>query len=514
MKYADGRMARFFANEVNGRYEVDAATKRWQGWMLDAYNADRVTRQIERALVKSGHDAARLPPVRFLDHHRTHAAGAYLMSGFESCAVLTMDGSGEETCTALWSASGDTLEEQIQFPIPHSLGWYYAAITEYLGFRAYGDEYKVMGLAPYGTENEDLTAALRRLLVVQPESGTYRLDPSYVHYGAHSYSDRFTDALVDLLGHAPRQPETEPTEFHKAVAYSAQRLLEEAALALASRATQTAKTGRVCLAGGTALNCKMSQRILESPGIDDVFVLPNAGDGGQALSAALLLSYELTGRRPARLRSMALGPEFSDSEIKRVIDECLLEAEYVADPGARAAHDIAAGLVVGWFQGRMEFGPRALGNRSILADPRHVSSRDRVNGVVKYREYWRPFCPSILAESADEIFAVRPSDAAFMTITLPVRPQAFGRIPAVVHVDGTSRPQFVHADSHPLFHGLIRSFASITGVPAVLNTSFNVKGEPIVCTPRDAIRNFFSCGMDVLFLGGFRLAKRLVPRVE
>jgi carbamoyltransferase len=506
--YSDGRMARFYASEVNGRYDVDEATQRWQAWMQQTFNADRVTSQIHACLVENGCERDALPPVRFLSHHRTHAAGAYLLSGFEDAAVLTLDGSGEDVCTVLWTGRDGAVEEQARFPIPHSLGWYYAAITEFLGFQAYDGEYKVMGLAPYGRANVEVKAWLNKLLHIDAEAGSYALDPYYIHYGKHTYSGRYTDALVELMGVPPRTPETEPTENHKDIAYAAQEILEEIGVGLARRVTRTAGSRRVCLAGGTALNCKMSQRILDSEGIDDIFILPNAGDGGQALSAAVLLSYELTGRRPDRLRSVALGPSFSDDEIKQILNECLLDHTYEANVCERAAQDIACGKVVGWFQGAMEFGPRALGNRSILADPRHVASRDKVNAVVKYREYWRPFCPSLLAEAAPSYFVTTPSDAPFMAITLAVHADKKAEIPAVVHVDGTVRPQFVHQDTHPLYHELIRSFAALTNVPVLLNTSFNVKGEPIVCTPRDALRNFYSCGMDVLYLGSFRLAKR------
>jgi carbamoyltransferase len=501
-------MARFYEEEINARYEVDPATRHWQKRMLEKFNADLVTRQIRDCLVANGIDRDALPPVRFLSHHRTHAAGAYFFSGFEDAAILTLDGSGEEACTALWTGRGRQLEQQREFPIPHSLGWYYAALTEYLGFRAYNGEYKVMGLAPYGKANGELSRRLREVLRIDREEGAYTVDPSYIHYGEHSYSGRFTDDLVELLGNPPRVPDADPTGFHKEVAYAGQDLLEEIGVALARRATTAAGSRRVCLAGGTALNCKMSQRILESEWADDIFILPNAGDGGQALSAAMLLDHEMTGRRPEPLRSVALGPEFGDEEIKKILDECLLEYTYEKNVAERAARDVAGGKVVGWFQGRMEFGPRALGNRSILADPRHVASRDKVNAVVKYREYWRPFCPSLLAEAARGYFETVPSDAPFMTITFQVREDRKDEIPAVVHVDGSARPQLVHRDTHPLYHEMIRSFQALTNVPAVLNTSFNVKGEPIVCTPRDALRNYFTCGMDTLYLGSFRLEKK------
>ncbi len=506
-KYSNGDMQRFYEGEVNSKFNVDDATRRWQRWMLHTYSAEEITRRIHEALLADGTDREALPPVRFLDHHRTHAAGAYLLSGFDAAAILTLDGSGEETCTAIWSGQSGEVKQHQQFAIPHSLGWYYAAMTEYLGFRAYDGEYMVMGLAPYGNHSPALAQKLRRVVGGELPAGDYRIDPSYIHYGPHTHSGRYTDALPELLGSPPRRRDTDPTDHYKDVAHATQSVLEAIGVGLAKRATEMAGSPRLCLAGGTALNCKMNQRILESAWVDDVFVLPNAGDGGQSLSAALLLDADLTGRRPSPLRSVALGPEFSDGEIKAFLDECLIEADHVEDVASLAAQDVADGKIVGWFQGRMEFGPRALGNRSILADPRATASRDRVNAVVKYREYWRPFCPSILYEAARDYFSIVPSDAPFMTITLPVRPEMRGKIGAVVHVDGSARPQFVHRQTHSLYHRAIEEFARITGVPSVLNTSFNVKGEPIVCTPRDAVRNFYSCGMDVLYLGSFRLQK-------
>jgi carbamoyltransferase len=504
-RYADGSIADFYDTQVNAKFPVDDATRAWQKRMIATFHRDAVTRQIHDALVAAGFDRRALPPVRFLGHHRTHAAGAYLLSRFEKAAVLTLDGSGDDLCTALWKASDGRVERTAAFPIPHSLGWFYAAMTEYLGFEAYDGEYKVMGLAPYGKSDGAIREKLARVVKVSP--GGYALDPRFIHYGRHSHSGRFTDDLVELLGRPPRGRETDPTEHHKGVAFEAQDLFERACLAVAARAVELGGDRRLCLSGGAALNCKMSQRVLESELMDDVFVLPNAGDGGQSLSAAVLLSTELTGRRPAPLETLALGPSWTDDEVKSIIDECLLPATRPADVASAAAEDVAAGKVVGWFQGRMEFGPRALGQRSILADPRRVESRDKVNRVVKYREYWRPFCPSVLAEAAPRYFS-KLTDALFMAITLPATAEARREMPAVVHVDGTARPQLVRRETLPLYHDMIRAFGERTGVPAVLNTSFNVKGEPIVCTPRDAIRNFYSCGLDVLYLGPFRIEKR------
>ena len=502
-KYSGSFMREFYEREVNAVYPVDEATRAWQGRMIATFTWDNVTRQVEAAFRANGWEGA-IPPIRAFGHHQTHAAGAFLMSPFERAVVLTLDGSGDEICTGLWRADGEIPELVEKIPIPHSVGWFYAALTEYLGFSAYDGEYKVMGLAPYGKPDPTVAAALRKVLT--PSEEGYRLDPNYIHYGAHTYSGRFTDAFAELLGQPPRTPETEPTAFHQSVALEGQTLFEEVVVGLARRLVEQTGIRNVCLAGGAALNCKTSQRILTSDFVDDVFVLPSAGDGGQALSAAVICSYRELGRRPT-LTSMGLGPSFTDDRIEAILSECLLPRERPDDAAVAAAEDLAAGRVVGWFSGPMEFGPRALGQRSILADPRDVAFRDKVNRVIKYREYWRPFCPSILAERAADYFESAHTDARFMAITLPVRPEKAAEIPAVVHVDGTSRPQFVHAEASPDFHRLISAFAERSGVPVVLNTSFNVRGEPIVCTPKDAIRHFYSSGMDVLYLGSFRLAK-------
>ena len=507
-KYGDGRMARFFEQKLNGQYTIDEATRVWQSRMLKMFHPNRIKQQIRFCLKSHGLDRRALPPIRFLSHHLTHAAGAFLLSGFEESAVLTLDGSGDDLCTGLWMASDGRLRPQGAMHMPHSLGWFYAAITEYLGFQAYDGEYKVMGLAPYGRPDPQLAAQLAQVLMVLHNGDlTYRLDPSFIHYGLHSYSGRFTDKLVKLLGRPPRPPESDPSAFHKRVAFEAQALLDRCGIALAHRVTVDAGCRKLCLAGGAAMNGKMAQRLLESPWVDDLFVLPNPGDGGQSLSAAVFLAHRLGGQRPQRLRSIALGPSFTDPQIKRFLDQNQIRHTYEKDLCGRAAADLAAGRILGWFQGRMEFGPRALGHRSILADPRVVSSRDKVNSVVKFREYWRPFSPSLLASAASAFFDVQPSDAPFMTITLPVRFSRRRQIPAVVHKDGTARPQFVHRDTDPVFHDLIRCFASMTGIPVLLNTSFNVKGEPIVCTPQEAVERFFSSGMDVLYLGSYRVDK-------
>ena len=506
-KYSGTFMEEFYEREVNTRYPVDDATRGWQRRMIATFRRDTVEGKVAQAFAAAGVAPDAVPPLSSFGHHHTHAAGAYLLSRFDEAVVITLDGSGDELCAAIWHGRAGEVRLLHGVPIPHSLGWFYAALTEYLGFRAYDGEYKVMGLAPYGEPDATLAARLRKVLAVEA-NGDYRLDPTYIHYGGHSWSGRYTDALVDLLGDPPRTPETEPSPFHKRLAFEGQALFEEAALGLARRAVELAGTRNVCLAGGAALNCKMSQRLLTSGIVDDVFVLPNAGDGGQALSAAVLASTQITGRRPEPLTTLALGPMFDEAEIKATLDDCLLESSHETDVARAAAADLAAGKVVGWFQGRMEFGPRALGQRSILADPRRTEARDRVNRVIKYREYWRPFCPSLPAEEASRYFS-KLTDARFMAITLPVAAEHADEIAAVVHVDRTSRPQLVHAESHPMFHSLLRRFGELTGVPVLLNTSFNVRGEPIVCTPRDALRNFYTCGMDVLYLGPFRLRKPL-----
>jgi len=434
--------------------------------------------------------------ILLVEHHLAHAISAYALSGLDEAAVLVIDGRGAWEATSFWRGQNGRIEHLETIPWPNSLGMFYAEFTQFLGFRKYSDEWKVMGLAPYGQPGVDLN--------------------DFIHVGERGYQVNSSLLLGDgragsagiarKLG-APREPESELTAAHRDLAFAVQDTCERAMIGLASRAVSIGGSRNLCLAGGVALNSKANGRILVSGVCQKLFIPPAAGDEGVAIGAALAPMLE--GNCPLPLRKMRqayLGNEVSEQEIEAALQTFQLRYERLEDPAATAAELLAAGKIAGWFQGRMEFGPRALGNRSILADPRNAAMKDRVNNAVKFRESWRPFAPSMPAEAAPE-YLESVYDSPFMAVTAQVRPEKSSVIPAVTHVDGSTRPQTIEMDTNPFYWRLIDEFRQRTGVPVVMNTSFNLRGEPIVGSPADAVRTFFSSGMDALILGRFLLRK-------
>ena len=443
--------------------------------------------------------------ITFYSHHYCHAASVHHFSGFERSSVLVMDGSGEEIATSMWLGDGDAIQLLEEYKLPHSLGWYYAAITEYLGFEAYDGEGKVMGLAPYGSPNAEVAAKLRRFCQPDKEHA-YSIDPTYVYYGQRTYSRRFTDKLVDLLG-SPRPPGAELTPYYESIAFEAQKLLEEIATALTLKLLARTGVRNLCVSGGVAMNCKMNGILSGIDGVDDIFINPASHDSGAAMGAAILAHCDRGGNpRQNRLTHAFWGPEFTDEEIESVLRHCQLSYRRSESISADCAALLADGKIVGWFQGRAEIGARALGGRSILANPLIREMKDVINARVKYREGFRPFAPSMI-EEVKHRYMVEPKDSPFMILAYPVREEFREVFPAVVHVDGSVRPQTVSKRDHPLFWQMLTAFGERTGHPVVLNTSFNVRGEPIVNTPLDAVRCYFSTGMDALSIGNYLLEK-------
>jgi len=410
--------------------------------------------------------------------------------------VLVLDGRGAWEATSLWRGRDGRLEHIWTIPWPNSLGLFYAQFTQYLGFQPYSDEWKVMGLAPYGEPGIDLSD------FIVPESDPYRVAARLL-LGNNSAP---TASIEARLG-PKRVPESEIETRHKNLAYAVQDACERAMLKLARSAVEKTGCRNLCLAGGVALNSKANGKILSEGIVDRIFIQPASGDDGVCLGAALAPYLDAGGKLPLhKMRHAYLGPEFSDAEIEKTLQTYKLRATRVADPAKTAAEYLANGKILGWFQGRMEFGPRALGSRSILADPRDPEMNTKVNNAVKFREWWRPFAPSMLAEVADQ-YIESATDSPFMILTAQVKPEKRSVIPSVTHVDGSARPQTVERDVNPLYWRLIHEFGQRTGVPVVMNTSFNLRGEPIVCTPTDAIRTFFSSGMDALVIGSFVVEK-------
>jgi carbamoyltransferase len=433
--------------------------------------------------------------MRFVDHHLAHAISAYSYSGFDNAAVVVMDGRGAWEASSIWYGHGGRLDHVLTIPWPNSLGLFYAQFTQYLGFIPNSDEWKVMGLAPYGNPGVNLN----EFISLNHES--YRVNaPLLLERG------NGTSAIAKRLG-PERTPESEIDESFKNVAFAVQDACEVAMLALVKLATQKTSCRNVCLAGGVALNSKANGKTQASGMVDNIFVQPAASDDGVALGAVLAPNMDNGGRLPMRpLRHAYLGPEFSDAEIEKTLRTYKLRATKLDNVAATTADLLAAGKIIGWFQGRAEFGPRALGDRSILADPRDPEMNSKVNKAVKFREWWRPFAPSMLREVAGE-YLEHACDSPFMILTNRVRPEKRNIIPSVTHVDGSARPQTVEKDINPLYWNLINEFGKRTGVPVVMNTSFNLRGEAIVNTPTDAVRTFFSSGMDALVIGSYVVEK-------
>jgi carbamoyltransferase len=433
--------------------------------------------------------------MRFVDHHLAHAISAYSYSGLDNAAIVVMDGRGAWEASSIWYGHGGRLDHVLTIPWPNSLGLFYAQFTQYLGFVPNSDEWKVMGLAPYGNPGVNLN----EFISLNHES--YRVNSQLLLERRNG-----TSAIARRLG-PERTPESEIDESFKNVAFAVQDACEVAMLALVKLATQKTNCRSVCLAGGVALNSKANGKIQASGMVDHIFVQPAASDDGVALGAVLAPYLDSGGRLPMRpLRHAYLGPEFSDAEIEKALRTYKLRAVKLDNVAATTADLLAAGRIIGWFQGRMEFGPRALGDRSILADPRDPEMNAKVNNAVKFREWWRPFAPSMLREVAGE-YLEHACDSPFMIITNPVRPEKRDIIPSVTHVDGSARPQTVEKDINPLYWNLINEFGKRTGVPVVMNTSFNLRGEAIVNTPTDAVRTFFSSGMDALVIGSYMVEK-------
>jgi len=481
-----------------------------------------------------------LPPLLFSEHHQAHAASAFFASPFWRAAVLCLDGVGEWATTSLWLGEGNQLTPRWQIDFPHSLGLLYSAFTYYPGFKVNSGEYKVMGLAPYG-QPRYADAILEYLIDVKPD-GTFRLNTDYFNYvsGLTMTNDRFHK----LFGGAPRKPESPLTQREMDLSASIQKVTEDVVSRLARAARLELDADYLCMAGGVALNCVANGRILREGTFRDIWIQPAAGDAGGAVGAALAGWYLHEGAARSvddgddRMRGSFLGPGFSSSDIKECLERA--GARYLQMPEEELLEMVAAllaeGAIVGWFQGRMEFGPRALGNRSILGDPRNPRMQSVMNLKIKFRESFRPFAPSVMLERAAEYFELdRPSP--YMALVAPVREelrtpmnpeqqQLFGieklnvprsSIPAVTHVDYSARIQTVDARTNPRFHRLLQRFAARTGCAALVNTSFNVRGEPIVCTPEDAYRCFMRTEMEFLVLEDFLLAKvdqPTIPRDE
>ncbi len=511
--------------------------------------------------------ASYIPKLMFTEHHQAHAASAFFPSPFNRAGVMCLDGVGEWATTSVWLGEGNKLTPQWEIDFPHSLGLLYSAFTYYTGFKVNSGEYKLMGLAPYGEPNY-VDLILNNLIDLKAD-GTFRLNMEYFNYttGLTMTNEKFDK----LFGGSPRKAETKISQREMDIAASIQRVTEEVVLRLSRTVQKELDVDYLCLAGGVALNCVANGKILRESIFKDIWIQPAAGDAGGALGAALAIWYEyydrprviekVDSRKVPRnvsreynvsasvesrnsavslakrsvcsapndmMQGAYLGPKFEDEQIREYLDAIEAKYEYLPDTELmpRLAKILDNGNVVGWFQGRMEFGPRALGGRSIIGDPRNTKMQSVMNLKIKYRESFRPFAPSVLAERVSDYFDIEHS-SPYMLLVAPVQEgllipmteeqrQLFGieklnvprsEIPAITHVDYSARIQTIHQETNPRYHDLIDHFEELTGCGVIVNTSFNVRGEPIVCTPEDAYRCFMRTEMDYLVVENFLMAK-------
>lgn len=486
------------------------------GLVLDKIRNKRNRANVRNELARAFPDAPFSGELHTVEHHHAHLGSAFLVSPFAEATVVSVDGFGDFASAAWGIASGSEIRVENKIYFPHSLGAFYEALTQYLGFPHYGDEYKVMGLAPYGEPK--LLAEMRRIVQLR-EDGEFRLCLDYFRHqkaridfewenGEPRMGILYSQALVELLGPA-RKPDEPITPRHKDIARSVQAMYEEAFFHLLNNLYRRHGLDCLALAGGCAMNSVANGKIYRHTPFKKVYIQSAAGDAGGAIGAAFAVWQKLGGARRFAMDHAYWGPQFGHAEVEALLNErrdaladqgCAVEA--IADENIlcqRTAQAIADGQVVGWFQGRMEWGPRALGNRSILGDPRRADMKDILNLKIKRRESFRPFAPSILREAVAEWFE-QDDDVPFMMQVYPIRADKRAAIPAVTHVDGSGRLQTVHRDTNPLYHRLIVKFRELTGIPLVLNTSFN-ENEPVVCRPEEALDCFLRTKMDVLVIG-------------
>ena len=487
-------------------------------------NRDKIGNITDEFCTKISVTGNDLPEFKFVEHHHAHIASSFLVSPFEESALLSVDGFGDFLSCMTAMGRGNDIEILNTVPFPHSLGIFYLTVTQYLGFPEYGAEYKVMGLAPYGEPK--YMDEMRKIVQIQND-GSFKLGLEYFRHHdkgvemswentAPTIGCAYTDQLVSLLGPA-RQPGDEITQRYKDVAASLQAMYEEAFFAMLNKLYEVSKANNICLAGGCAMNSVANGKIFDRTPFKDIYIQSAAGDAGGAIGAAFYLWNTMLGNKRNFVMDHAYwGPWFSETELSKELNaksreleknKCKIEKiENEVELCGQTARMIAEGKVVGWFQGRMEWGPRALGNRSILCDPRRADMKEILNSKIKRRESFRPFAPAILRESVRDWFET-DYDVPFMLQVYQIRKEKRKEIPAVTHVNGSGRLQTITEKQNPLYYNLIKEFEKITGVPIVLNTSFN-ENEPVVCHPKEALDCFLRTKMDALVLGSWMITRR------
>jgi len=503
IKFSAGRLPFLSVKEV-----LEIASRSFEDIDLIAFHGstwgDEIQNRLEDYFINH---FGSCPEFKRYHHHDCHAASAFCASGFDEALVLTMDNSGDGISLQLMLGKGKKLELIERFARPDSLGLFYQVITQYCGFVKDSDEYKVMGLASYGNSErfdfswlidfQDGRLCINKAFIIVPQVGAPSL---------HKDEMVFTPLFLEKMGQGRRLPKSPLSSFYKDVAASAQAHLEKVVLKIIGHYMNLYQQEKLCLAGGIALNCVMNQQIMNAALVKDLYIQPAAGDAGISLGAAYLGSIE-KGVPPQGMASVYLGKAYDANDIESMLKVCGIKYQYISEIEEYTAKALAEGKIVAWHQGRMEYGPRALGNRSILANPTIQGMQDKVNKRVKFRESFRPFCPSVLEEDRSLYFVGKKDAAPHMTITYDVNEYGRKSIPAVTHVDQTARIQTVNRGQNERFYKLLLALKKITGHGVVMNTSLNLSHEPIVCTPRDALSTFFASGMDLLVIDNFLIEK-------
>ncbi len=495
-------------------------------WLKEKLYLKTILRRELRALAGLERKGA-LPPLLFSQHHQAHAASAFYPSPYQEAAVICLDGVGEWATSTIWHGKDNSLTPLLELQFPHSLGLLYSAFTYYCGFKVNSGEYKLMGLAPYG-EPRFVDIIFRELITVK-DDGSFALNMDYFAYpvGSRMISKKF----AQLFGAPPLPPDQTPSQLYLDLASSVQQVTELIVLKIARHAQQLTGASKLCLAGGVALNCVANGRLLREGPFSDIWIQPAAGDAGGALGAAMLVWHQYfdqprhTDEQQDQMQGAYLGPAYSQEDICQLLDAQQIPYQQLSDDKLYpvVASLLAQGNVVGWFQGRMEFGPRALGNRSILADARSTEMQSVLNLKIKQRESFRPFAPAVLAGQANNFFEL-DGDSPYMLLVAKLKPelclkpaqsgtglarlaQQRSSLPAITHIDYSARVQTVSQQTNPEFYRLLHSFGQLTATPVLINTSFNVRGEPPVCSPNDALQGFLATDMDYLVMGQCLLAK-------
>jgi len=497
-----------FFRQLSNKYPVEDNyfNQLHEAQLRAGFDPRRITMALTQSLAKLNYTFP-VDKLRFFQHHKCHAASTFYASGYEKAVVITVDGSGEEYATIIWLADREGLKKLQEFKLPNTLGGVYGTFTEYLGFKPDQDEGKLMGLASYGSYSSAIQEKLNHILPYDVKSGEYTVNPYMRYLGQRSFGQKFTDALCQIFGPSRKNGEA-LTDYHKDVAYNLQWRLEQIVCTLIRNAIKDTGVSKVCMAGGVAMNCKMNGEVGRMAEVSDLYVQPASSDNGVGLGAAYLFALSAGVKNFPEMQHAYWGPEYSDSDIEKSLVEAKVayrKVEKMEEEVAAMLHD---GQIVGWFQGRMEVGARALGGRSILASPVIKEMREKLNKEVKHRENWRPFCPSLPIEAYTKYFGSHKV-SEFMIMAYPIEEKFQNDVPAAVHVDGTARPHAVRREHNPKFHKLLEEFGKLSGHPILINTSFNIQGEPIVMSPIHALRCFGGTGIDALVMNNYIVEKKL-----